>query len=276
MTDIPTLAGLTTLLADDPVVAAATGGSGALGRGPGAGARAVRAPRSRARPRAGPSWSRSRPAWRRSGSRPTCASSSATTRSSSSPRGRRCRSSGCRPRPRRWAAGCASSGGCAPAATTCPRSIVAPVRALVQRLGPHVEDVEPVVVRPGCAARPRRARRAARHDRLPARVPGRGARRGRGARLDRRRVSRRPPITRCASTSGATRSTGCRTSRSPISGRRARSTSRGSSRCASCSPPTRCAPVPASCCRPNRGAASSGNGSRRATRSTAWSRGCRG
>ena len=30
-----------------------------------------------------------------------------------------------------------------------PRVVVAPVRALVQRLGPHVEDVEPVVVRPG-------------------------------------------------------------------------------------------------------------------------------
>src|SRR5213595_550160 len=30
-----------------------------------------------------------------------------------------------------------------------PRAIVAPVRALVQRLGPHVEDVEPVVVRSG-------------------------------------------------------------------------------------------------------------------------------
>ncbi|MET0728144.1 MAG: transcription-repair coupling factor [Acidimicrobiales bacterium] len=30
-----------------------------------------------------------------------------------------------------------------------PRVLVAPVRALVQRLGPHVEDVEPVVVRPG-------------------------------------------------------------------------------------------------------------------------------
>src|SRR5438034_10079034 len=27
--------------------------------------------------------------------------------------------------------------------------VVAPVRALVQRLGPHVEDVEPIVVRPG-------------------------------------------------------------------------------------------------------------------------------
>lgn len=30
-----------------------------------------------------------------------------------------------------------------------PRVLVAPVRALLQRLGPHVEDVEPVVVRPG-------------------------------------------------------------------------------------------------------------------------------
>ncbi|MEO7428890.1 MAG: transcription-repair coupling factor [Acidimicrobiales bacterium] len=30
-----------------------------------------------------------------------------------------------------------------------PRVLVAPVRALVQRLGPHVEEVEPVVIRPG-------------------------------------------------------------------------------------------------------------------------------
>jgi transcription-repair coupling factor (superfamily II helicase) len=30
-----------------------------------------------------------------------------------------------------------------------PRVVIAPARALVQRLGPHVEDVEPVVVRPG-------------------------------------------------------------------------------------------------------------------------------
>jgi transcription-repair coupling factor (superfamily II helicase) len=30
-----------------------------------------------------------------------------------------------------------------------PRVLVAPARALVQRLGPHVEDVEPVIVRPG-------------------------------------------------------------------------------------------------------------------------------
>src|SRR3546814_430888 len=30
-----------------------------------------------------------------------------------------------------------------------PRVLIAPVRALVQRLGPHVEDVEPIIVRPG-------------------------------------------------------------------------------------------------------------------------------
>ena len=30
-----------------------------------------------------------------------------------------------------------------------PRVVVAPARALVQRLGPHVEDVDPVVIRPG-------------------------------------------------------------------------------------------------------------------------------
>ena len=50
-------------------------------------------------------------------------------------------------------------------------------------------------LRKGDADRPRRAARAARRRGLPARVPGRGARRGRGARLDRRRVpvDRRPP-----------------------------------------------------------------------------------
>src|SRR5207247_1235254 len=34
-------------------------------------------------------------------------------------------------------------------AATAPRVLVAPVRALVQRLGPHVEEIEPVIVRPG-------------------------------------------------------------------------------------------------------------------------------
>ena len=48
--------------------------------------------------------------------------------------------------------------------------IVAPVRALVQRLGPHVEDVEPIVVRPG----ERRDR-----DEMLAALVGAGYRRGR-------------------------------------------------------------------------------------------------
>ncbi len=34
-------------------------------------------------------------------------------------------------------------------AARAPRVLIAPVRALAQRLGPHVEDVEPLVVRPG-------------------------------------------------------------------------------------------------------------------------------
>ena len=92
--------------------------------------------------------------------------------------------------------------------------------------------------RPG---RPRRARRAARRGGLPARVPGRGARRGRGARLDRRRVpvDRRPP--------GAHRPVGRRgrparrRSRSPTSARRTTSPRRASSRRASCCRPPRCA-----------------------------------
>jgi len=36
-----------------------------------------------------------------------------------------------------------------PGSTNVPRVVVAPVRSLVQRLGPHVEDVDPVVVRRG-------------------------------------------------------------------------------------------------------------------------------
>ena len=43
-----------------------------------------------------------------------------------------------------WRLRASSKGAGAP-----PAVVVAPVRALVQRLGPHVEDVEPVVVRPG-------------------------------------------------------------------------------------------------------------------------------
>ena len=57
-------------------------------------------------PRADRWCSRCRPAPRPNGSPPTCASTSAPTRSSCSRRGRRCRSSVCRPRWRPWVGGC--------------------------------------------------------------------------------------------------------------------------------------------------------------------------
>ena len=57
-----------------------------------------------------------------------------------------------------------------------PAAVVAPVRALVQRLGPHVEAVEPVVVKPGDEIdRDALVDRLVRNG-LPARVPGGGAR----------------------------------------------------------------------------------------------------
>ena len=39
-------------------------------------------------------------------------------------------------------------------ASAAPGVVVAPVRALVQRLGPHVEDVEPIIVGAGDAVDP--------------------------------------------------------------------------------------------------------------------------
>ena len=107
-------------------------------------------------------------------------------------------------------------GGSAIAATP-PAVVVAPVRALVQRLGPHVEDVEPIVVRPGDQRRPRRAGRAARRRRATgASTRWRRAARSRCAARS-STCTRRPTTTRCASTSGATRSTASRRSRSPTS-----------------------------------------------------------
>ena len=109
-------------------------------------------------------------------------------------RGRRCRSSGSAPASRPWAAACAPSGACATPERR-PAVVVAPVRALVQRLGPHVDDVEPLVVAPGRAARPRRARRPA--GRAPA--TGASTRSSTGARSPcaaRSSTSSRPPPTR--------------------------------------------------------------------------------
>ena len=101
-----------------------------------------------------------------------------------------------------------------------PAVVVAPVRALVQRLGPHVEDVEPD--RRHARARSSTATSSSSGSstlgyRREYQVEARGE--VAVARLDRRRVSRRPPTTRCASICGATRSTGSRSSRSPTSAR---------------------------------------------------------
>ena len=66
--------------------------------------------------------------------------------------------------------------------------VVSTARALVQRLGPHVEDAEPVVLRPGRPGRLDRPGRASGRTGLPARVPGRAPRRAGGARFDHRRL----------------------------------------------------------------------------------------
>ncbi len=202
--------------------------------------------------------------------------SSATTRSSCSRRGRRCRSSGCRPRPRRWAGGCASCGGCAPAASICPRSSS---RRCARSCNGSVRTSK---TSNRSSSRPvaqiDRDELVARlvADRVPARVPGRSARRDRRARLDRRRV---PGHRR---SSGAHRSVG-RRGRSAVGvlrcgpaldgsidrgvdlpGARGAADRRGAGACR------------ASSCTTRRGGASSGNDSPRAARSTGWSRGCRG
>ena len=77
-----------------------------------------------------------------------------------------------------------------------PTVVVAPVRALVQRLGPARRGRSSrSSIRPGDQVDRDELVPASRRRRVPARVPGGGARRGGGARLDRRRVpvDRRPP-----------------------------------------------------------------------------------
>ena len=102
-----------------------------------------------------------------------------------------------------------------------------------------------IVVAPGARARPATSlvEHAGRR-RLPPRVPGRAPGRDRGAGLDRRRVPVDRRRARCASTCGATRSTGCASSRSTTSGPATTSSASRSSRAASCCPPTRCGPGP--------------------------------
>ena len=90
----------------------------------------------------------------------------------------------------------------------CPAVIVTGVRGLLQRLGPE-RDVDRADRRPpGRRRRPRRARRPARRLRLPPRGARRAPRRVRPARGDHRRLPVDRRRARCASTCGATRSTG--------------------------------------------------------------------
>ena len=168
-----------------------------------------------------------------------------------------------------------ASGACA-TRDRCPAVVVAPVRALVQRLGPHVDDVEPLVVRRRAADRARRAGRLAGRRRLPPRAAGRAPRRGGGPRLDRRRVPvdrRRPDPHRPLGRRGrpAHRVLGQRPALhdGPRRGRDL-PVPRAAAR------PTTCGRAPRSWSAPSPGAASSGSGWPRARSSTAWSPGCRG
>ena len=103
------------------------------------------------------------------------------------------------------------------------RVVVTTARSLLQPMTPDVAKVEPVTLSVGAEfdfeERDRAAGRAGLH---PGRH-GRQARRVRGPRRHPRRLRARPPSTRCASSSGATRSPRCGCSRSPTSARSPRS-----------------------------------------------------
>ena len=155
-----------------------------------------------------------------------------------------------------------------------PKVLVAPVRSLLQRLGPHVEEADPVVVSKGDRLD---------HEELisglvrwlPPRVPGRASRRDGRPGLDRRcvRVHRR-----C---SGSYRSVGRR-------GRPAEPVLRGRPAvgrrsdhvelfgCRECCPTEEVRERARRWWARRPGAASSGSGWPKAWSSTAWSRGCRG
>ena len=149
----------------------------------------------------------------------------ARARSSCSRRGRRCRSSGCRRRSRRWAGASACCGGSASgrAPPDGRRGAGAGAGAAARPARRGGRAGRRPAGRPG---RPRRAGGAAGRRRVPARVPGGGARRGRGAGLDRRRlpVDRRPP--RAHRPLGRRGRPPLRRSRSPTSARPTTSTRR--------------------------------------------------
>ena len=172
----------------------------------------------------------------------TSPSSCAPTRSPCSRRGRRCRSSGCQPERRddgpapRGAVAAARSG------SACPAVVVAGVRAAAAAARPRRGDGR---ADHGAPRRRRRSRRAGRAGwsafgyRREELVEHRGEVARRGAIIDVFPVDRRRA--RCASTCGATRSTGSPRSASTTSARPTTSTRCTSSRPASCCPTRRCA-----------------------------------
>ena len=200
------LGALPALLRDEPGLTRALGEPDAVSRSSRwrGRSRSRRSPRCR---RDGRSWSAARRARWRASSPTTSPSSSRPARSSCSRRwetlpfervspsvetmGRRLRRAVAAARP----------------ASAAPAVIVAGVRALLQRLGPGVDDVEPIVVAPGARRRPRRARGAG----SSSSATGARSRSSTAARSPcaarSSTCSRRPPTPRSASTCGATRST---------------------------------------------------------------------
>ena len=158
-----------------------------------------------------------------------------------------------------------------------PAVIIAPVRALAQRLGPHVEDVVPITVKPGQVVDRDElvARLVAAGYRREYQVEARGEFAVRGSILDVYPSTADHPVRidlwgdevdRLQTFSVADqRATGdCRRGG-------ARSSPAGS-----CCPPRRSGPGPRSSSAPSRGAGPSGSGCPRGCSSTGWSRGCRG
>ena len=157
-----------------------------------------------------------------------------------------------------------------------PLVIVASVRALLQRLGPHVEDVEPVIVRPGGQLDPDAllARLVALGYRREELVEHRGEVARRGSIIDVYPSTGDAPVRIDLWGDEVDRLTDLQRQRPALD--RATSTRPWCSRPASCWPPTRCGPGPPSWSASSPGAASSGSAWPRDWSSTAWSAGCRG
>ena len=185
---------------------------------------------------------RSRAPRPRSGAVPRRRVAGRSARSSCSRHGRRCRSSGCRRRSRRWAVASACSGDSATPTTLRPWSW--------RRCGRSCSGSGPTSRRssPSSCARAGGSTATSWWRRWSRAATGASTRWSRAARSPcaaRSSTCTRPPTTTpSASTSGATRSTASPRSRSPTSAPPTTSTRRGSSRPVSCSRRPRCATAP--------------------------------